>query len=110
MTDTPKLPLQLSALPDWAVLTAQQTSGVLGLSLDTLRRLDRGRDGPPRVELSPRRHGRPVGELRKWIQKRVGGSPTNQKCKRAPAESSPAPQSESNLNEKTDATAKHTGR
>jgi hypothetical protein len=74
MTDTPKLPLQLSALPDWAVLTDQQTSGVLGLSLDTLRRLDRGRDGPPRVELSPRRHGRPVGELRKWIQKRVGAS------------------------------------
>ena len=74
MTDTPKLPLQLSALPDWAVLTDQQTSGVLGLSLDTLRRLDRGRDGPPRVELSPRRHGRPVGELRKWIQQRVGSS------------------------------------
>jgi predicted DNA-binding transcriptional regulator AlpA len=76
MTGTPKLPLQLklSALPDWAVLTDQQTSGVLGLSLDTLRRLDRGRDGPPRVKLSPRRHGRPVGELRKWIQKRVGAS------------------------------------
>ena len=74
MTGTPKLPLQLSALPDWAVLTDQQTSGVLGLSLDTLRRLDWGRDGPPRVELSPRRHGRPVGELRKWIQKRVGTS------------------------------------
>jgi hypothetical protein len=35
MTGTPKLPLQLSALPDWAVLTDQQTSGVLGLSLDT---------------------------------------------------------------------------
>jgi hypothetical protein len=74
MTNTAKLPLQLSALPDWAVLTDQQTSGVLGLSLDTLRRLDRGRDGPPRVELSPRRHGRPVGELRKWIQQRVGAS------------------------------------
>ena len=39
----------LVSLPDWAVLTDQQTSGVLGLSLDTLRRLDRDRDGPPRV-------------------------------------------------------------
>jgi predicted DNA-binding transcriptional regulator AlpA len=74
MTGIPKLPLQLSALPDWAVLTDQQTSGVLGLSLDTLHRLDRRRDGPPRVKLSPRRHGRPIGELRKWMQKRVGAS------------------------------------
>jgi hypothetical protein len=38
---------QLSALPDWAVLTDWQTSQVLGLSVDTLRRLDRGRNGPP---------------------------------------------------------------
>src|SRR5262249_22121147 len=74
MSDARKQIFNLAALPDWAVRTDQQTSGVLGLSLDTLRRLDRGRDGPPRVELSPRRHGRPVGELRKWIQQRVGAS------------------------------------
>jgi hypothetical protein len=74
MSDARKRIFHLAALPDWAVLTDQQTSRVLGLSLDTLRRLDRGRDGPPRVELSPRRHGRPVGELRKWIQKRVRAS------------------------------------
>jgi hypothetical protein len=51
MADTPKLPLQLSALPDWAVLTDQQTSGVLGLSLDTLRYevlMFAGFDTPPR--------------------------------------------------------------
>ena len=74
MTDIPILPLQLSALPDWAVLTDQQTGAALGISLDTLRRLDRAGDGPPRVELSPRRHGRPVGELGKWIQRRLGES------------------------------------
>jgi hypothetical protein len=74
MSDARKQIFNLAALPDWAVLTDQQTSGVLGLSLDTLRRLDRGRNEPPRVELSPRRHGRPVGELRKWIQQRVGAS------------------------------------
>jgi hypothetical protein len=65
---------QLSALPDWAVLTDQQTSQVLGLSVDTLRRLDRGRNGPPWVKLSPRRRGRPVGGLRKWIKQRVSAS------------------------------------
>jgi hypothetical protein len=65
---------QLSALPDWAVLSDQQTSQVLGLSVDTVRRLDRGRNGPPGGNLSPRRHGRPVGGLRKWIKQRVSAS------------------------------------
>src|SRR5580692_6821013 len=74
MSGAQKRIFNLAALPDWAVLTDQQTSELLSLSLDTLHRLDRGGDGPPRVELSPRRHGRPVGELRKWIQKRVGAS------------------------------------
>jgi hypothetical protein len=74
MTASSELLRQLSALPDWAVLTDQQTSQVLGLSVDTLRRLDRDRDGPPWVKLSPRRRGRPVGGLRKWIKQRVSAS------------------------------------
>jgi hypothetical protein len=74
MTVSSELLRQLSALPDWAVLTDQQTSQVLGLSVDTLRRLDRDRDGPPWVRLSPRRRGRPVGGLRKWIKQRVSAS------------------------------------
>jgi hypothetical protein len=74
MTVSPELLRQLNALPDWAVLTDQQTSQLLGLSVDTLRRLDRDRDGPPWVKLSPRRRGRPVGGLRKWIERRVGVS------------------------------------
>jgi hypothetical protein len=74
MSGAQKRIFNLAALPDWAVLTDQQTSELLSLSLDTLHRLDRGGDGPPRARLSPRRRGRPVGELRKWIQKRVGAS------------------------------------
>jgi hypothetical protein len=69
-----KVPFDFTALPDWAVLTDQQTTQLLGVSLDTLGRLDRAGDGPPRVKLSPRRHGRPVGGLRKWIQERVSTS------------------------------------
>jgi predicted DNA-binding transcriptional regulator AlpA len=71
MPDAQKSFLELTALPDWAVLTDRQTSQLLGFSLDTLGRLDRAGDGPPRVRLSPRRHGRPVGELRKWLQQRL---------------------------------------
>jgi hypothetical protein len=52
MTVDSELPQQLSAMPDWAVLTEKQTSLVLGLSVDTLRRLDRDRNGPPWVKLS----------------------------------------------------------
>lgn len=66
-----KLPLDLGTLPDWAVLSDPQAAVLLGFSRDTLLRLDRAGDGPPRVKLSPRRHGRPVGGLRKWIQQRV---------------------------------------
>ena len=76
MSEYQKSRPELVALPDWAVLTDEQTSELLGVSQDTLRRLDRGRDGPPRVRLSPRRHGRPLGELRKWLQNRTSSLST----------------------------------
>jgi hypothetical protein len=60
----------LATLPDWAVISDQRTADILGFSLDTLWRLDRIGDGPPRVRLSPRRHGRPVGMLRAWLAQR----------------------------------------
>ena len=61
----------LLTLPDWAVLSDQQAAKVLGFSIDTLWRLDRAGDGPPRVRLSPRRHGRPIGSLREWLSQRA---------------------------------------
>ena len=57
----PAMPFDFAALPDWAVLTDQQTTQLLGVSLDTLGRLDRAGDGPPRVRTlasSPRQAGR----------------------------------------------------
>jgi predicted DNA-binding transcriptional regulator AlpA len=71
MSANRKLPLDLGTLPDWAVLSDPQAAVLLGFSRDRLHRLDRAGDGPPRVQLSPRRHGRIVGGLRKWIQQRV---------------------------------------
>ena len=63
--------LDLTTLPDWAVISDQRAAEILDLSLDTLWRLDRAGDGPPRVRLSPRRHGRPIGTLREWLAQRT---------------------------------------
>jgi predicted DNA-binding transcriptional regulator AlpA len=68
--------LNLVTLPDWAVISDRQAAEVLNVSLDTLWRLDRAGDGPPRVWLSPRRHGRPIGKLREWLAQRTDAAET----------------------------------
>ena len=60
----------LPRLPDYAVLTKQQACTLTNLSADTLDRLHRSNEGPPRVQLSPRRVGYPAGGLRKWLERR----------------------------------------
>jgi hypothetical protein len=61
----------LRDLPDEAVLSDQQTSLLLNVSQDTLQRLDKAGEGPsPVVKLSPRRKGRTVGTIRRWLQER----------------------------------------
>jgi hypothetical protein len=61
----------LKDLPDEAVLTERQAARLLNISVDTLKRLDQTHQGPPLVWLSPRRKGRPLGGLRRWLTKRV---------------------------------------
>jgi hypothetical protein len=75
MPYTQNLPPDLTALPDWAVISDQRAAEILDLSLDTLWRLDRAGDGLPRVNLSPRRHCRTVGGLRKWIKRHLSKRP-----------------------------------
>jgi predicted DNA-binding transcriptional regulator AlpA len=70
--------LSLMTLPDWAVISDQRAAEILDLSLDTLWRLDRAGDGPPRVRLSPRRHGRTIGTLREWLARRTAVAATRQ--------------------------------
>ncbi len=60
----------IPALPDYAVLTKQQACAVTNLSADTLDRLHKNNQGPPRVQLSPRRVGYPAGGLRDWLRRR----------------------------------------
>lgn len=61
----------LPNLPDYAVLSKLQACVVTNLSADTLERLHREGEGPPRIQLSPRRVGYRVGALRKWLKDRT---------------------------------------
>lgn len=69
MSNKPQLDFAL--MPDWGVLSDEQTTQVLNLSHDTLRRLDEAGEGPARVQLSPRRRGRTVGGIREWLAERM---------------------------------------
>jgi predicted DNA-binding transcriptional regulator AlpA len=62
--------IELSSLPDYAVLTKPQAITATSLSRFTLDRLHREGSGPPRVQLSTRRVGYPVGGLREWLKQR----------------------------------------
>jgi predicted DNA-binding transcriptional regulator AlpA len=61
----------LDRLPPEAVLTDKQLCELVGISLDTLVRLERQGDAPPRVQLSPRRHGRRLADVRRWLAERT---------------------------------------
>ena len=61
---------KLNDLPDVAILSDKEAAEVLGVSLDTLARMTARGDAPPRVQISMRRFGRPVGSLKAWLAKR----------------------------------------
>jgi hypothetical protein len=62
---------RLTSLPDFAVLTEAETAELSSLSADNLRRLAKKKLGPPRVRLSDRRYGYPVGKFRAWLDQRT---------------------------------------
>jgi predicted DNA-binding transcriptional regulator AlpA len=55
---------------DDIVLTNRETIEVLHVSRATLNRLDRAGEGPPKIQLSARRVGRRLGDVRAWLQSR----------------------------------------
>ena len=61
----------LDRLPPEAVLTDKQVCELVGISQDTLWRLERKGDAPPRVQLSARRHGRRLADVRRWLAERT---------------------------------------
>jgi predicted DNA-binding transcriptional regulator AlpA len=73
MSVKPKTPelLLVGNLPDQAILPKAHVVVLTNLSGDTLDRLHQRGEGPPRIQLSPRRVGYPVGGLRRWLQERT---------------------------------------
>jgi predicted DNA-binding transcriptional regulator AlpA len=62
---------RLDQLPPEAILTDREVSELVGISVDTLSRLERKGDAPPRVQLSARRHGRRLADVRRWLAERT---------------------------------------
>jgi len=58
-------------LPDWAILNDDEAARAIGVSKDTLQRLDRAGEGPAITRMSPRRRGRTVGAIKSWIGERT---------------------------------------
>jgi predicted DNA-binding transcriptional regulator AlpA len=57
-------------LPDCKVLTTTELVELTGISVNTLWRLRQAGEGPPRIKLTERIYGYPVGKLREWLAQR----------------------------------------
>jgi predicted DNA-binding transcriptional regulator AlpA len=57
-------------LPDCKVLTTTELVELTGISVNTLWRLRQMGEGPPRIKLTERIYGYPVGKLREWLAQR----------------------------------------
>ena len=62
---------ELMQLPDSAILSDQELARFVNLSVKTLQRRSKAGDGPPRTQLSERRHGTTLGNARAWIAART---------------------------------------
>lgn len=59
-------------LPDHRMLSRAELANLLGVSIDTLDRLEARGEAPPRVRISPRRWGYPVGAYKQWYAAKLG--------------------------------------
>lgn len=59
---------EIAGRPDWAIVTDHQAAQLMGVSVDTLNRLA---DPPPKVQLSARRQGRRICDIKAWINARI---------------------------------------
>ena len=53
-------------LPDHKMLSRAELACLLGVSLDTLDRMEARGETPLRLRISPRRWGYPVGGVKRW--------------------------------------------
>lgn len=57
---------------DDAVISKKEAAKLIGVSIDTLDRMDVRKDGPARIRLSDRRVGYRMRELRAWLKEKMG--------------------------------------
>jgi predicted DNA-binding transcriptional regulator AlpA len=53
------------------VISVRQAAETIGISVATLRRVIESGEGPPLIQLSPRRQGIREAQLAKWLRGRV---------------------------------------
>lgn len=56
---------------DVKILSRREAAKMLDMSTDTLDRLARRNEGPPRIKLSIRRCGYRAGDIREWQDRRL---------------------------------------
>ena len=57
--------------PDHKLVSRAELARLLGVSLDTLDRMESRGEAPPRLRISPRRWGYPVGGVKRWQAAKV---------------------------------------
>jgi len=67
---------------DDRVISKADAAKMLGISIDTLDRMNARREGPPRVQLSDRRVGYRISSLRDWISEKTEPATPKQRRKR----------------------------
>lgn len=69
LTRQPSLPPGLDA---YRVLAPAETAALIGVSTDTLLRMDARGEGPPRIRISPRRVGYRLRDCEAWLNAQSG--------------------------------------
>jgi predicted DNA-binding transcriptional regulator AlpA len=64
-------PPDLTRLPEFAVVGREMAAVVLGISLETLKRMEARGQGPKRVKVSQKRVGYRLSDLRLWVEART---------------------------------------
>jgi predicted DNA-binding transcriptional regulator AlpA len=64
-------PVDFARLPEFAVVGREQAAVLLGVSLETLKRMEARGQGPKRVKVSQKRVGYRLSDLRTWIEART---------------------------------------
>jgi predicted DNA-binding transcriptional regulator AlpA len=64
-------PPDLTRLPEFAIVGRELAAVILGISLETLKRLENSGRGPRKIKVSQKRVGYRLSDLRLWVESRT---------------------------------------